>query len=164
MSSGQRRSCCSLPGLPRHPGEICFAAGSLNPPSLEMLHRPGGSPWWAPGPTALPVSEGCPAGSRSCPRALYFPWPARRPVRPAPYRPYYCAYGRSTSPRPSRYQGHRGGTLVVVAGRHSSWRNVHPLVHPGGMPWPGTLSVSTLGWLAPTRPAATGCEPWSWPP
>ena len=48
--------------------------------------------------------------------------------------------------------------------RYPSWRNVHPLVHPGGMPWPGTPSVSTLGRLAPTRPAATGCEPWSWPP
>ena len=50
---------------------------------------------------------------------------------------------------------------VVVAGRCPSSRNVHPLVHPGGMPWPGTPFVSTPGWLALTRPAATGCEPWS---
>ena len=48
----------------------------LNPPSLETLHPPGGSLWWAPGPAALLVSEGCPSGCRSCPRALYFPWPA----------------------------------------------------------------------------------------
>ena len=52
----------------------------LNHLSPEMLHRPGGFPWWAPGPAALPVSEGCSAGSRSCPRVLYFPWPARRPA------------------------------------------------------------------------------------
>ena len=59
-----------------------------------------GLPWWAPGPAALPVSEGCSVGSRSCPLVLYFPWPAQRPTRLAPYRPYYCAYGRSTFLRP----------------------------------------------------------------
>ena len=48
-----------------------------------------GLPWWAPGPAALPVSEGCSVGSRSCPLVLYFPWPAQRPTRLAPYRPYY---------------------------------------------------------------------------
>ena len=62
----------------------------LNPPSLETFYLPGGSLWLVPGPAVLFVSEGCPSGSRSCPRALYFPWPARRPVRPAPYRLLLC--------------------------------------------------------------------------
>ena len=73
----------------------------LNPPSLGTFYLPGGSLWLVPGPAALLVAEGCPSGSRSCPRALYVPWPAQRPVRPAPYRPCYCAFGRSTSLRPS---------------------------------------------------------------
>ena len=96
----------------------------LNPPSLEMLHRPRGSPWWAPGPAALLVSEGCPAGSRSCPRALYFPWPARRPVRPAPYRPCYCAYGRSTSLRPSQYR-----SLVPSFRSFVPYSQIHHIIH-----------------------------------
>ena len=49
LSSGQKRSCCSLPGLPRHPGEICFAAGSLLSRD-EWLSRPS----HRPGPGLLP--------------------------------------------------------------------------------------------------------------
>ena len=49
LSSGQKRSCCSLPGLPRHPGEICFAAGSLLSRD-EWLSRP----FHRPGPGLLP--------------------------------------------------------------------------------------------------------------
>ena len=52
LSSGQRRSCCSLPGLPRHPGEICFAAGSLLSRDEWLSrpsHRPG--PGLPPSPT-----------------------------------------------------------------------------------------------------------------
>ena len=36
-------------------------------------------------------------------------------------------------------------------------------VHIPLPPSPGTPSVSTQGWPAPSRPAATGCELWCWP-
>ena len=52
LSSGQRRSCCSLPGLPHHPGEICLAAGSLFSRDEWLSrpsHRPG--PGLPPSPT-----------------------------------------------------------------------------------------------------------------
>ena len=52
MSSGQRRSCCSLPGLPHHPGEICLAADSLFSRDEWLSrpsHRPG--PGLPPSPT-----------------------------------------------------------------------------------------------------------------
>ena len=135
----------------------------LNPPSLGTFHLPGGSLWLVPGPAALIVSEGCPSGSRSCPRALYVPWPAQRPLRPAPCGPCYCAFWQSISFRPSSYLGHRGGTPVVVSTCHSSCRNARLRVLPGGTPWPGMPSVSTRGWLAPSRLAATGYELWCWP-
>ena len=51
LSSGPRSSCCSLPGLPHHPGKICFAAGSLFSRD-EWLSRPS----HRPGP-GLPPSQ-----------------------------------------------------------------------------------------------------------
>ena len=53
LSSGQRSSCWSLPGLPHHPGKICFAAGSLFSRD-EWLSRPS----HRPGP-GLPPSRLC---------------------------------------------------------------------------------------------------------
>ena len=41
-----------------------------------------------PSARGLPLvgsGTGSTTGSRSCPQVLYFPWPARRPARPAPY-------------------------------------------------------------------------------
>ena len=58
MSSGQRRSCCSLPGLPHHPGEICFAADSLFSRD-EWLSRPSHRPGAYPG--GLRDRQHCPS-------------------------------------------------------------------------------------------------------
>ena len=56
--------------------------------------------------------------------------------------------------------GDRDGTPAFVSMRHSSCRNARRCVLPGGTPSPGTPSVSTQGWPAPSRPAAKGCELW----
>ena len=98
-----------------------------------------------------------PSGSR-CPVEL-----ARRPVHPAPCRPCCCASWRSISLSVSWCLGDRDGTPAIVSTRHSSCRNARRCVLPGGTPTPWTPSVSTLGWPAPSRPAATGCKLWCGP-
>ena len=87
---------------------------------------------------------------------------ARRPVHPAPCRPWCCAFWQSISLSLSWCLGDRDGTPVVVSTRHSSCRNAGRRVLPGGTPTPGTPLVSTQGWPAPSRPTATGCELWCW--
>ena len=146
--------------LTRQP--ILLKCLALAPPSLTLLSREtsrpsGGFPLRALGSEALLIYGGCPSRSRSYPLARGGPWLALRPVHPAPCRPCCCAFWQSISPFLSWCLGGRGGIPAIVSARRSSYRSAHHFVLPGGVPLPGTPSVATLGWPAPSRPAATGC-------
>ena len=77
LSSEQRRSCCSLPGLPHHPGKICLAAGSLfsRDEWLSRFLRPDPPPWWGR------RGSGMFSTSRECSPSVT-PTPYPRPFRP----------------------------------------------------------------------------------
>ena len=83
LSSGQRRSCCSLPGLPHHPGEICLAADSLFSRDEWLSrpsHRPG--PGLPPSPTPF-----CFAADSLFSRDEWLSRPSHRPGSGLPLSP-----------------------------------------------------------------------------
>ena len=104
-----------------------------------------------------------PSGSRSYPPVLYVPWPARRPVRPAPCRPCCCAFWQSISlpcrgiwgiKAALRSLSQRVTPAAVMLAAASSQEERHRL---------GRLLSPLWGWPAPSRLAATGYELWCWP-
>ena len=125
LSSGQRRSCCSLPGLPHHPGEICLAAGSLFSRD-EWLSRPSHRPG-----TGLPPSPTlfCFAADSLLSRDEWSSSPSHHPGSGLPLSPPRCSVPRL------------GGDVAGVDALKSNWRVASSTAVSVFTPFPSRFSL-----------------------